>query len=271
VSRLFRDEIGILIGPSRVLLVKIRGGLRPQSVAEQAVTCKPEASGGYGAALERLAEELTAEPWQKANVRVIVSDQWVRYEMLPWSVELSRDSERLAHARYLLAATYGELADSWTVAIGDGPPGAPRLVTAMPTELLTELQVMTSARGLKLVSVQPHAVVAYNSSRHRLPTEPAWFATMHEGSLVAMHVSEGRCDRVRSVRLSDDWEVELYRIRAMARLAQSRPAEGAVFVDAPLHVRILAREGEASVTWLENEQAGVGTLARLATLKEVHV
>jgi hypothetical protein len=270
VSRLFPDEIGILIGPSRILLVKSCGRLRPQTVAEQALACKPETAGGYKAALELLEVELASEPWRDANLRVVVSDHFVRYEMLPWSVELRRKSERLAHARYLLAATYGEIADAWTVAISDGPPGAPRLVAAMSTEFVTDLEALISARGLKLVSLQPHAVVAYNLSRHRLPKDPAWFAAMDEGSLVAMHVSEGRCDRVRSVRLSDDWEIELHRIRTMARLAQNQPAEGRVFVDAPLHVRMLAREEDTGVTWLDNKQLRASTLARLAAMKELH-
>jgi hypothetical protein len=57
----------------------------------------------------------------------------------------------------------------------------------------------------------------------------------------------------------------------MGRLAQSRPAEGPVFVDAPICVRVLAGGGEhASVEWLESEQRPTGTLARLAAMRGVH-
>jgi hypothetical protein len=269
VSRLFPEEVGIFVGPSKVLLVKTRG-MKAKCVAEQAVTVGAGHPGDWAPALAALDAELEQGSWGKARARIVVSDHWVRYEVLPWSVELSKETERLAHARFLLSATYGDMVEQWAVTLSEAAPGAARLVSAIPESLLAELKATVSAHGLKLLSLQPQLVVAYNLWRHRLPRAAAWFATIDESSLVAMHLSEGRCDRVRAVRISDNWGLELKRIQTMGRLAQSRPAEGPVFVDAPLAVRMMAGPQRAEVEWLESEPKPSGTLARLAALRETH-
>jgi hypothetical protein len=268
VLRLFPDEVGILIGPSRLLLVKMHLGLKPKCLLEQSLTVPGGSASNWTPALEALGQELADGKWQKARARVVVSDQFVRYEVLPWSIELSKENERLAHARYLLSSTYGDLVEQWTVALSDAAPGASRLVSAMPASLIDDIETVTTASGLTLASLQPQLVVTYNLWRHRLPRAAAWFATIDEGSLVAMHLRDGHCDRVRAVRISEDWGIELKRIQTMGRLAQSRPAEGPVFVDAPMCVRMMANEQREAVEWLEGEAQPTGTLARLAALRE---
>ena len=227
-------------------------------------------AGDWTAALEALDSALDADTWHRARVRVIVANQWVHYESLPWSIELAKDAERLAHARYLLEATYGDAAEQWTVALSEAVPGAPRLVSAMPTSLVEELDRIMQRHALRLVSLQPQLVAAFNLWRRRLPSSAAWFATIDQSSLVAMHIRDGRCDRVRAVRISDNWALELERIQTMGRLAQSRPAEGPMFVDAPQRMRSLATDRMGSVQWLEVEPNRSSMFARLAGLREAH-
>ncbi len=266
--RPFRDEVGVFIAPSCVLLVRSRGGLTPKLLAEHSVHVEPENAGDWSAALAALSAEIGQSTWRDANVRIVVSDHWVRHDVLPWSVELAKESERLSHARYLLASTYGDVVEQWSVSLSEALPRAPRLVSAIPAELVEEIMRIAEAHGLKLRSIQPHVVVAYNLWRHRVPRDAAWFTTIDEGYLVALHVSDGHCDRVRSVRISDDWAVELKRIQTMGRFVQSRPAEGPVLVDAPRSVRVRTVDHDESVVWLEHDAPQAGTLARLAALRE---
>jgi len=270
VLRLFPDELGVLLSPSRVLLVRTRAsGWKTRTIAEQSLAVDNRA-GDWTAALEALDSELGADTWRGTRTRVVVANQWVHYELLPWSVELAKDAERLAHARHLLEATYGDVAEQWAVALSEAVPGASRLVSAMPTSLIEELDRTMQRHALRLVSLQPQLVAAFNLWRRRLPSSPAWFATIDQSSLVAMHIRDGRCDRVRAVRISDNWALELARIQTMGRLAQSRPAEGPVFVDAPQRIRALATDQMASVQWLEVEPNRNSIFARLAGLREAH-
>jgi hypothetical protein len=263
VLRLFPDEVGVFLAPGKVVLARSRsGGWKSRAVAEKVLTVEPESEGDWTAALAALEAELGDEAWRRTRVRVIVANEWVRYELLPWSVELGKESERLAHARYLLTATYGDVVEQWTVALSSAAPGVSRLVSAMPTALIDAVKHAMIAPALELVSVQPQLVAAYNVWRHRLPRAAAWFATIDESSLVAMHVRDGHCDRVRSVRISDDWAVELRRIQTMGRLAQSRPAEG------PQRLRAVAGDQADGVEWLEAESQPSSMFARLAALQE---
>jgi hypothetical protein len=270
VLRPFRDDVAIFVAPTYVLLVRSRGGLKPKPLTERSLRVEPENAGGWTAALAALDVELEQPIWRGANARVVISDHWVRHDVLPWSVELAKDSERLAHARYLLASTYGDVVEQWSVALSDASPRAPRLISAIPAELLSEIKRIAASHDLRLRSIQPNLVVAYNLWRHRLPRAAAWFTTIDEGYLVALHVRDGQCDRVRSVRISDDWTVELGRIQTLGRLGRNRPAEGPVLVDAPQSVRTRATDRDAAVVWLRHGVAKGGTLARLAALRETH-
>jgi hypothetical protein len=105
VSPLWRDEIGVFIGPAKVVLARMRRGIRPKCVAEQGVSVDAAHSGDWRPAIDALAQQLSNELWHKANVRLVVSDHWTRYAMLPWSPELVRPAERTAHARMILNNT----------------------------------------------------------------------------------------------------------------------------------------------------------------------
>ena len=99
MSPLWRDEIGIFVTPGSVLLNRMCRGLRPRCVADVGMNVRPGTFVNWSPALEALADRLSEPAWQDANVRVVVSDLWVRYAIVPWTGALSRQQERLVHAR----------------------------------------------------------------------------------------------------------------------------------------------------------------------------
>lgn len=270
MSPLWRDEIGVFIGPAKVVLARMRRGLRPKCVAEQGVSVDVANSGDWQPAITALGQQLANELWQNANVRIVVSDHWARYAMLPWSPELVRPAERMAHARMILDSTYGDVADSWTISLSDNPPRTASIVSAIPTQLLDQLHTALASHKLNIVSLQPHLIVAYNGWRDKLPDSAAWFASIDDGSLAALHITDGRCDRVRSVRISDDWGAEMRRMQTMGRLAQGRPAEGQVFVDAPSWLRDEADTNNAALKWLEDDRAPQNIADKVSLLKGMY-
>ena len=270
MSPLWRDEVGIFIGPTKVVLARMRRGMRPKCVAEQGVSVESTHCGNWRPAIDELQRQLANDLWQSANLRVVVSDHWARYAVLPWSPELTRPEERATHARMILQEIYGDAVDEWTIGTSDSPPRTAAVISAISTRLVDELHRITSDNSLRLVSIQPHLVVAYNGWRDKLPESAAWFASIDEGSLAALHVTNGRCDRIRSVRLSDDWTVEMRRMQAIGRLAQDRPAEGKVFVDAPMWVRASADVGSEALEWLEDDRPVQNIADKVSLLKGMY-
>ncbi len=270
MSPLWRDEVGIFLGPGKLVLARMRRGVRPKFVEETGVIIACPDIADWRPTLLALEELTNDELWQDANVRVVISDHWTRYAVLPWSANLSSDSERLAHAKLILANTYGDLVERWTVRLSDSRPGASAIVSAVSSEMLHRLDELLGPRKLRLISLQTQLVVSYNRWRDRLPDTAAWFASIDEGSLAAMHLTNGHCDRVRSVRISDDWSVELRRIQTMGRLAQSRADEGQVFVDAPAWLRNVADQSDAAVKWLDHDKAPRTITDKVSTLKGMY-
>ena len=270
MSPLWRDEVGIFLGPGKFVLARMRRGIRPRCVAEQGVVIETNHADDWQPVLEALAEHLDNELWQDARARVVISDHWTRYAVLPWSRDISGEAERIAHARLILSNTYGDLVDKWTIRLSDSPPGSAAVVSAISSELLQALGEILRPRRLQLVSLQPQLILSYNNWRDELPETAAWFASVDEGSLAAMHISNGQCDRVRAVRISDDWAVELRRIQTMGRLAQSRADEGQVFVDAPSWLRAVADTNDASVNWLNDGRKPENVAENVVALKGMY-
>jgi hypothetical protein len=265
VSRLWRDDVGAYLAPHRVCLVRLKRGRKPESGAEHVQALEAGESGAWTPALSAFAELLTHATWRGTRVRVALSDHWARYAIVPWAAALSSTTERLAHARQLLASIYGDAVADWEVRLSEGPPQTTRVVCAMPTALLAGVVAACRDSRAKLVSVQPHLVAAYESWRHRLPRSSAWFVALERGSLAAARIGPDGWDRVHTVRIGSDWARELRRLQTFGRLTSGCPEGGAVYVDAPNAWREVA----AHLHWLEEESGPTSTLRRLAQFRRL--
>jgi hypothetical protein len=200
----------------------------------------------------------------------VVADPWARYGIVPWPATRLDAEGRLTHARYVLADTYGAGVADWAVTLADTPPGRAYVACAMPAALRTALDDALVPARLKLASLQPQLVVAFNAWRHRLPADDAWFVSLDDGSLSAVHLANGAWDRVHMARLSSDWMVELERLQAFGRLTRAAGAAGRMFVDAPIWMRQGAAPGAAGLEWLEDDGGGAGQAHELALLQRVY-
>jgi hypothetical protein len=270
VSPLWRDEVAIFVAPRRIALARRMKGVSPRlsSATEVAV---PGQSSDFAPMLARLADVLTEPTWQDAHARVIVADPWARYGIVPWP-NLRLDNEgRLSHARYVLAESYGDALSDWNVCLADTPPGRAYVACAMPATLRSGLEETLAGARLKLASMQPQLIVAFNAWREQLPPDDAWFVSLDEGSLAAVHLSQGAWDRVHMARLSQDWGIELERLRAFGRLSRSGGTTR-MLVDAPVWMRTAhpARAASEDFEWLDADGSKDEVRNQLALLQRVY-
>ena len=267
MSPLWRDEIGIYVAPHKLALTRLARGARPKSVAAANWTNELLADIHWSAALGALDKLLGTPVWQRAVARIVLSDHWVRYAMVPYSSALSSAAERLTHARHVLTDIYGEVVADWTVTLANGRPGAAQVTCAVPTALVDELHAMLARHKIPLKSLQPQLVCAYNHWRAQLPDGGAWFVSIEQGSLAAARLGIGGWDRVHSVRIGADWTVELHRLQTFGRLASVQAQQGRVYVDAPAALRIAAGTGGPDLVWLDESKAGESTTSRLEFMR----
>jgi hypothetical protein len=251
VSPLWRDELAIFLAPRKLALVRRANGLRRRVVAATEVALPADTDGDVGPALARLADVLGDKTWHGAAARAVVADSWARYAVIRWPPTRLDAAGRLALARCVLGDAYGEAVASWAVTLADVPPDRPCVACAVPATLRGALEETLAPARIALVSLQPRLIVSFNAWRHRLPSDDAWFLSVDEGSLAAVHLSDGAWDRVHLARLSADWSVELERLQALARVTRAAGVAARMFVDAPAWMRRTATATDG-IEWLED-------------------
>jgi hypothetical protein len=269
VSPLWRDEVAIYLAPRRLALVRRARGVAPRIVAATELAVPDGTFGDVRPALARLADVLTETTWHGGAALVVVADPWTRYGIVPWPATRLDAAGRLTHARYVLGDTYGEAVADWAVTLADTPPGRSCLACAMPATLRCALEETLAPARLALVSLRPQLIVAFNAWRGRLPVDDTWFVSVDDGSLSAIHLSQGAWDRVHQARLSLDWRVELERLQAFARVTRAAGALGRMFVDAPAWMR-QGVDASAGIEWLEDGAGDATQAHELALLQRMY-
>ncbi|MGB8328462.1 MAG: hypothetical protein WCE48_12915 [Steroidobacteraceae bacterium] len=267
MSPLWRDEIGIYLSAHKLALTRLARGVRPRSAGEASWSNELVDDASWARPLAALDALLAKSEWRGAVARVVISDQWVRYAMVPFAAALSGAAERMAHARHVLTGIYGEVVSQWSVTLSDNRPGTAQVACALPAGLVEELQNILLRHRIPLKSLQPQLVSAYNHWRDSLPDGGAWFVSIECGSLAAARLARGGWDRVHSVRIGADWAIELRRLQTFGRLANTQAEEGRVYVDAPAALRIAAGAGDPDLIWLDEESSGESTAGKLEFLR----
>jgi hypothetical protein len=262
--------VGLFVAPKRIALARMKRGVRPLSVAERNIIVDTRETTQWEAALQTLDGCLEDSTWHAANLRLIIADHWARYAIVPWSDALSDQDERVQHARLVMANTFGDVVSQWSVTLSDAPPGSSQVACAIPTALLERLRALTEPCNLKLKSVQPYLIAAFNGWCGKLPRGNAWFVALDEGSLAAAHFSSSQWDYVRSVRIGSDWEIELKRLQTFGRLARARGEPSPVYVDAPKWLRDKAGSLDCGVEWLVDSEGGSDRDERFPLLQRIY-
>ncbi len=270
MSPLWRDEIAIYVAPRKIALARRERGLKPRVGAATEVAVPGGNANDIRPAFACLAKVLAEPTWQDAAARVVIADPWARYGIVSWPTTRLDADARLTHARYVLADTFGEGLVDWAVTLADTAPGRSCVACAMPGQLRSSLEDVLAGARLKLASLQPQLVVAFNAWRHRLPPDDAWFVSLDDGSLSAVHLSNGAWDRVHMARLSADWMIELERLQAFGRMTRAAGAVNRMFVDAPVWMRAGTALKDSELEWLEDDGHANGATHELALLQRVY-
>lgn len=185
MSRLFPEPLAVHLASAEVRV----GGRR--------LACDP----AYG-----------KEPWQGAiaalramqwkahcKVTVVLSNQFVRYAVVPWSEALAGAGEEEAYVRHHFARVHGERAKSW--ALRWTAEGDPRLASAIDSHLLGELKrSFPNGAKARLVSVQPHLMAAANRWRRSVPKSGAWLVLAERERACVALTAGGRWCSVQNAR-----------------------------------------------------------------------
>lgn len=196
MSPLWPERVSVGLCPDR-LLVSRRAATQVVGVAPA-----PEAPA-WRAAVEALPAALGERAPRRLTV--ILSHHFVRYALLPWSAALKSEEAWRAYAEHRLAAIYGAPAAPWALRVSATAPRGARIACATEQALLDALQAKLRDSGVRLASVQPHLMAAFNRSRRRLRGASCWLVVEEAGRLALALIERGAWRSLRSRRVDAHW------------------------------------------------------------------
>lgn len=215
MSLLSHNELRIVLSPERVALLHTRRALTPRGYrsgveAKRIIPCEMPVDGEmpWHSAVNTLEMVLPSLIRHGMEVNVTLSNHFMRYQLIPWIDKMS-DEEEMVFARHCFSEMYGNVADSWTVRISPGRPGAASLASAVDTGLLEVLRGSLGQHGLDITSIRPHLMVAFNSCQASLAGRSAWVALLEPGNLCLAVLQNGHVTWIRKLRIGATWCEEL--------------------------------------------------------------
>ena len=224
MSPLWRNHLRISLCAETLVLAPYERGLRPGKGAASVTPVQSNPNDPeWRAALDALPAALA--DFAGRDVSVVLADQFVRYVLLPWNAALKSAEQWLALARHRLDAVHGAAAAGWEVKLTETAPSGPRLACALDRELLAELSARLAAANVRLVSVQPFLVAAFNRIRRTIGNGSCWLVVEEPRRLTLAFVQHGVWAAVRSRRTDAGWRATLPELiqRESAFLALSEP------------------------------------------------
>lgn len=265
MSLLSPDALYVALSPEHVAVLHVRGGLRPRVLARESVAVdagsSPGAAENWRAALEAIRHAIAGKPLRGTPTYVVLANGFARYRLVPWRSGLRDREEKQALVRHGFARVHGERAERWALRWSEGGASEPAVACAIERNLLAGIEAVAADAGLRLLSVQPYLVTAFNAWRKELRENTAWLV-LPERTRVCVALFENGVWRHVAVRaLSGTLDEALPVLLDQEAFAAQLPGLAApVYVHAPAaSVPVQRAEGAPVHTLTVADAARFGT------------
>jgi hypothetical protein len=148
--------------------VRIARGLIPRETRQAFAPCIPS-SGSWEAPLKLLGELFSDREWRNADMRIVLSNEYVRYAVVPLDPLLKRKEEREAYVRLQMENRFGSSADGWELC--SSPAGKGKVVVSAVERKLLDAIERASDGHVRWVSLQPYLMAAFNRMRRDMSND----------------------------------------------------------------------------------------------------
>ena len=200
MSLLSRDRFVAVLGASGVGLGQRKGS---ETLWLGSVGFIDESFHAWAVALDTLDHLLAEHTRPGAELSVVISGHFSRFCLVPWSEQISSPDELLEFARLCFEDLYGVPTQPWDLVLSAESAGHDRVAGALPRDLLTRLRSLAGDRGLRLRSVQPYLMAAFNHFDKSFDAGDFLFVVAEPVRSVLLLAREGRWASVRSVGTND--------------------------------------------------------------------
>ena len=168
---------------------------------------------------------------------VVLSSDFVRYLVLPAQPFAMNEVEKTAYIQAAYHDIYGAVADGWHIKCGDAAPAQNMLAVAVDAQLMAALSQMAVQYSLKLKSVQPQLMAAFNGLMPQISRKSGYLVLLEQSKLLLMRLQNGHCQQLRTLAFSTDWQLDLQQSiqRESALNDDSITTDKPLFIYAPAH------------------------------------
>ena len=191
MSLLWRNkQLRIGLAPDRIYI-------SGQKAIELAVN-----DGTWNAVVDSLEPTLKG---MKGEAAVVLADQFVRYTLLPWNEQLKTPEQWNALASHRFTTLHGPKAGEWQISVAETAPMGPRLACAVDRNLIQRLADIFVKLNVRLASVQPFLVAAFNRIRKTVGNGSCWIVVEEPGRLTLSLIQRGQWVAIRTRRADKSW------------------------------------------------------------------
>lgn len=234
MSRLWRNEIRIVFTPQRIALVRVTSGLKPKATDRVSIPVASQGDASWQASVQTLDRVLAEPRWHNSDAVVVVSNQFIHFEIVEWNAALETRAEHLAFARHRFNQIHGDAALRWRVMLDQPGYGKPGVAAAADGEMIESIQRIASHRKISVRSLQPHLMAGFNHWRKTVRQPSFWFVASEPGRTVLLLAQDRQWRRVVSRQTGADWVAETQRIVAReAQVGEPERARCPIWIHAP--------------------------------------
>jgi hypothetical protein len=196
-----------VLRPDRVDLIRQRRGWKPAVDLKQSRPVPAEDEGPpWLNAVSVLRELLAGVEAGAGELTVVLSNHFVRYLLVSWDQNITSIAEFESYCRIAFEGVFGDTARTWSIRISAERPGAARLTSAIDADLKEALS-QSSIGGLRLVSVQPYLMAAFNRLSKPFRRRDFCFVLAEPGRVCILAAVGGQWRTVRSHAINDEAEI----------------------------------------------------------------
>jgi hypothetical protein len=201
IPRPFSDRIEIFLSPQAIELKRL---LRSGTTLSRRYRCLPaDSDDAWRIAVGTMVHALEELGWRDVRAKLILSNHFVRYSLLPGGGSLRNDLERTTAGRHHLRTTYGDRAESWRIAPGFSG-GTCVLTAAVDYGVIEEIIAVLRKLKLHIQSIEPLLTSQFNRCRRYIDAAPTWLATIEPGRLGVAYFENQTWRSMHSERIPDD-------------------------------------------------------------------
>lgn len=225
-SQYFTQQVASLSADTAVLL-RVKKGLPKRLLEKQHVLVTDQQKSAHQAqawlggilALENLlmqsskkspsAQMPSAESFNSLPITLVLSNQFVRYQVIPAMPAFSSADKVMAIATHCFRESYGDSVDNWMIRTSPLPHGDSLLISAIDTELIAAIEALCQKYECKLSSLQPYLMSSFNSMRRQIGNGVSALVQVEAGRLTLALMRDGHWQNITATKTAEDWSADL--------------------------------------------------------------